>query len=365
MSDTSSPFVSLASVLPEEQAWLWRGRIPLGAITVLEGHPGQGKSLITCDWMARVTRGRSFPGDELTHEQLTLSDTLEFPVPAGVVLLEAEDDLATTVVPRLNSAGADLSRVLAWQSSRSAERPWRLPHDVPLLEQAIRDVQACLVVIDPLTAFLPAGIHGDSQVRRALQPLAELAQRTGCAVVLVRHLVKDSGRHALSKGAGSMGIIGLARSALAVEPLPEDFDPRRDVAPFPIQEPPAGSSVKQSRRFTHLLTVVKGNLGHAPPLLYRTDHERDGSLRMHWLGIHEPHQPDTSDARSVSSAVRTIQDPLRPVRADQARAAGPSRGLRWLRHGWTFLGGAAQGIGRGAICLCRTISPKRRKRRRR
>ncbi len=359
MSDSSSRFVSLASVSPEEQPWLWPDRIAMGTITLLEGDPGQGKSLIICDWTARVSRGWSFPGDELKHDPAALADTQEFPVPAGVVLLAPEDHLATTVVPRLLAAGADLSRVLALHESSTAEGSFQLPRDVPVLEQHIQQAQARLVVIDPLSAYLPSGLQSDSQVRLAMQSLAGLAQRTGVAIVLVRHFVKENCRRATSAGAGGIAIMGRARAALAVTPLPKDFDPHRDLRPLPedANGVVSGKLSSRSLQFTHCLTVVKGNLGHAPPLIYRTGKNQHGELRMQYLGIYEPHPPNDSETPAASTPVRIAQAPLQPVRS--------RRGRRWLSHGWSFLSGVAQGVGRGTVCLCRAIGSKRRRRRRR
>ncbi len=356
MSVSSSPFVSLASVSPEEQAWLWRGRIPLGAITILEGDPGRGKSLITCDWIARVTRGWSFPGDEPAVPGTALLDTIAFPVPAGAVLLQAEDHLATTVVPRLLTAGADLSRVLALASTNSTGTEWRLPRDVSRLEPAIAQVQARLVVIDPLTAYLPAGVQGDAQVRGALQPLAELAQRTGVAIVLVRHLVKEHRRRAISAGAGSMGIIGLARAALAVQPLPDDFDPQRDLQPLCLNGvsdmQPGCKLSAQSLRMAHLLTVVKGNLGYAPPLIYRTGKTSRGDLCLQWLGIHEPRPVEAARRETTNPVAVSVKKPLRMV-----------SGHRTWRQLWKIASGTSRWFGRSALRLYRALAPRRRSRR--
>lgn len=265
----ASPFVPLSQIARERVEWLWPGRIPLGAITVLEGDPGHGKSTITCDLAARVTRGMAMPHDELPQlgahgGQRTRSEdgssTLRS-TPRGVVLIQAEDHLAATVLPRLQAAGADLNRVLVLHDLNGV--PWQLPEGIPLLEEALQQCAARLVVIDPLSQFLGPNSHNDQKVRQALQPLADLAQRANVAVLLVRHLVKEQGRRAIAAGGGSIGIIGLARSALAVGPLPE---------------PLSGS------RFEHQLAVIKGNLGDAPALAYRTQQTPDGSLGIAWLG---------------------------------------------------------------------------------
>jgi putative DNA primase/helicase len=102
--------VVLADVAVERVTWLWQGRIPLGALTLMDGDPGLGKSLITLDLVARVTTGQPMP-DESPG------------LLGGAVLLSAEDDLAATIRPRLAAAGADMSRVLAVQTVRRPQNP--------------------------------------------------------------------------------------------------------------------------------------------------------------------------------------------------------------------------------------------------
>jgi hypothetical protein len=217
--------VPLALVEETALRWLWPGRIPLGTITLLDGDPGLGKSLLALDLVARVTRGAAMPdgGD-------TLAGAVEGVVDGGAVLLSAEDDLAATVRPRLDAAGADLQRVLAVQTvltydtamGQEVERGFALPGDVPLLVAAIGEVDAKLVVIDPLMAYLDGRVNSwrDQDVRAALAPLARLAERTGVAVVILRHLTKGGSTNALYRGGGSIGIIGAARSGLLVARAP-------------------------------------------------------------------------------------------------------------------------------------------------
>jgi hypothetical protein len=162
--------IRMSEVRPQPQLWLWPGRIPLGAITVLEGDPGQGKSVVSFDIAGRLTAGRPMP----------LCDAAA--APAGVVLLQGEDDLAAVVRPRLEAAGADLSRVIAFDKAGSAGRPLVLPDDLPLIEKAAAAVQARLVVIDPLPSFVQ-GLSSDQGARQALGPLTAFAERTGVAVL--------------------------------------------------------------------------------------------------------------------------------------------------------------------------------------
>lgn len=211
--------VLLSDVAVEAVEWLWYGRIPLGMITVLDGDPGLGKSTLSLDFAARVTQGRAFPDDKLRIG------------PAGVVLLSAEDDLSNTVRPRLDAAGADVSRVLALREvlDDDTRRPPVLPGDLPWVRAAIQRVAAKLVIIDPLFAFLGGNIdtNKDDQVRRGLHPFMLLASETGAAIVIVRHLNKNNtGGNPLYRGGGSIGIVGAARSGLLVARDPGDPDKR-------------------------------------------------------------------------------------------------------------------------------------------
>ena len=163
----------LSGIEPEEVSWLWPSWLALGKLALVDGDPGLGKSAMTLDLAARVSAGKAFP-DGAECE------------PAGVVLLSAEDGLADTIRPRLDAAGADTSRILALATvpdENGHDRLLSIPEDLPLIEKGIRRVGARLVVVDPLMAFLSGDTnsHRDQDVRRALAPLAGLAERTGAA----------------------------------------------------------------------------------------------------------------------------------------------------------------------------------------
>lgn len=213
----------LDQVQPESVSWLFPGRIPVGKLTLLEGDPGLGKSTLIADLTARVTRGEGLPGDP-SYE------------PADVILLTAEDGVADTVLPRSDAAGADTTRVHIFDGYEDAagnfiEFTFGDPRDqtaLRWLEAEIHKWCAKLVCIDVLVAFLDSGrdTHRDHDVRRALRPLAKLAETTGCAIIGVRHLRKSAGGNAIAAGGGSIGIAGAARSVLLVDRDPSDPDMR-------------------------------------------------------------------------------------------------------------------------------------------
>ena len=241
--------VPLSTVTPQRVRWLWAKRIPLGALTVLEGDPGQGKSSVTYDLAARITRGRPMPGGEVTRP------------PAGVVLLQAEDDLARTVRPALEAVDADVTRVIAHDRTALTSRPLVLPDDLPVVERAARETAAKLVVIDPLGSFLGERGLSTPRVRAALDQLAALAARAELAIILVRHLNKTPTPNILRQGAGNMAILGAARSVLRVVVDPGSADPHRRV-----------------------LALVKSNLARPESLAFRTRLLVRGGFGVEWLG---------------------------------------------------------------------------------
>lgn len=206
--------LKLADVEQEAISWLWRGYVPFGKLTVLEGDPGLSKSTLTLWLAARLSRGLVLPDGST-------------PDAADSLFITYEDGVADTLRPRAELAGADLERihVLAGLSANGDdERPFVIPNDVSLIRQHIEETRARLLVIDPLDAALSGASdsYKGQDMRRALAPLAIAAEETGAAVVVVRHLTKARSANAITAGAGSIGIAGAARCVLAVHRHPED-----------------------------------------------------------------------------------------------------------------------------------------------
>jgi hypothetical protein len=317
----------MAEVVPERVGWLWPGRIPAGKLTILDGDPGIGKSTISIDLAARVSTGRPMPGDTTSRPS------------AGVVLLSAEDGLADTIRPRLDAAGADATRVVALVAIIKAdgiERLPSLPGDLAPLEGAIRAHDAALVIVDVLMAYLDRAVntHRDQDVRGALAQLAAVAEHTGAAILVLRHLNKSTGGPAIYRGGGSIGIIGAARSALVVGRDPDD----------------------ETRM---VLAVSKANLAPtASSLAYRIV-DRDGVGAIEWGEPTAHSAADLLAARSEATAdERTALDDAKdilaeflakgPVSAQEARAEARSAGVanRTLDRAKAALRVVARKVGR-------------------
>jgi RecA-family ATPase len=310
--------VLLSEVETEQVSWLWRGWLALGKLSVVDGDPGLGKSATVLDIAARVSTGREFPDGNRNEIG-----------PGGVMVLSAEDALSDTIKPRLEAARANLERIasLAMLPDGSGhERLLSIPEDLHHLEAEIRRMEAKLVIVDPLMAFLSKKVdsHKDQDVRRALAPLAAVAERTGAAVQLVRHLSKGEGKNPVYRGGGSIGIIGAARmgSLVAIDPKDEE---RRVLAP------------------------VKNNLAvHPRSLIYTLEEAANGAVRVVWVGESEYSasellqsvRPDRADARREAEAflVSLLSDgPVPKAQVEEeARAANISDGT--LRRAKSSLG---------------------------
>jgi AAA domain-containing protein len=212
------PIVALSQVAPEPLRWLSPGRLAAGKVTILDGDPGLGKSTLLCEIAARISRGDPLPGGEAAR-------------PRPVVLMSAEDNPYDTIRPRIDAAGGDPRRVIAFASLPDQDSTGLLgaiPDHVYILEEIITRTKAALLIIDPLVAFLARGHNANSYqgVRRAFHSLNGLAERTGVAIVAVRHLNKSATANPLYRGLGSIGIIAAARCGLLLAPDPNDAERR-------------------------------------------------------------------------------------------------------------------------------------------
>jgi hypothetical protein len=205
--------------------WLWRGRIPQGMIALLAGRPDQGKGLVSAHIAADVSRRGG-----------------------NVIYSAVEDDNAMMTRPRLESAGANLDRILLWR--------FGVPSQMEELENRVKDAKIRLIVMDPLAAHLTNGVsqYSDS-IRKVTNPLSAMCERTGCSVIVVAHALKKvpKSAHPLSAiGGSSSGLPAASRMGFLFGVDPDDADRR-------------------------ILCCVKSNLRKQPkPLAFETDTEEIG-----------------------------------------------------------------------------------------
>ena len=186
--------------------WLWKPYLPFEKLSVLQGNPGEGKTYFAMHLAAACTNGKLLPNMERLE-------------PFNVIYQTAEDGLGDTVKPRLIEAGADLDRVLVIDDSDV-----QLTLSDERIEKAIIENNAKLVIIDPIQAYLGADVDMNraNEVRPIFMRLGQVAQRTGCAILLIGHLNKAAGMQSLQRGLGSIDIAAAVRSVMFIGKLKHD-----------------------------------------------------------------------------------------------------------------------------------------------
>lgn len=218
---SSAVFTSLADVKPETIQWLWEGRIPFGKVTLLESEPGIGKSSLTLELAARVSRGVPMPLEKTSRP------------PANVVIFSGDDGLADTIRPRLDVADADPSRIFAV--------------DREFDEDDLATIKPALIILDPLTGYICLSCERNPV--DVMRKLGHLARQTGAAILAVQSVADEKS---------------------------EDCSPEFYSTPRTILQL---TSVGHGGR---RLALSKSNLRHTPevhPLVYYIDHE-DGQARI-------------------------------------------------------------------------------------
>ena len=192
--------IRMSEVDTQTVEWLWEPYIPFGKVTIVQGNPGEGKTTFALRLAAACTTGGTLPGMK------PLS-------PFQVIYQTAEDGLGDTVKPRLMEAEADLDRVLVIDE---AKREFTLSDE--RIEKAITQNGARLIILDPIQAYMgdKADMNKANEVRPIFRRLAEVAERTGCAVILIGHLNKAAGGQSAYRGLGSIDFRAAARSVLLI-----------------------------------------------------------------------------------------------------------------------------------------------------
>jgi hypothetical protein len=297
---------ALTMIKPEPVSWLVPGQLPLGKLVLIAGAGGLGKSSITLDLAAALTRGRAAFGLEY-----------EAAPPGEVLLITCEDDYADTVVPRLLAAGADLGRihrVNGLQPEKDKPTDFSLAHYLELENELKARPGVRLVVIDPAGAYVGrTGVddHKDSALRSLLGPLSELAARCRVTIVLIKHVNKGVTAKAVDRVTGSVAYVNTVRAAFVVCPDKDD-DELKLFLPlkFNLGPKPQGLSYR-----TEPLHEDEAH-GVLTPFTHLKDDDRrrlaEQLFRIGWQG---PVEIDADEA--MAAAEKKDKEPNKVARAAQ------------------------------------------------
>jgi AAA domain-containing protein len=321
--------VTLSNVTPELVTWLWYPYIPRRKVGVLEGDPGQGKTWIALAITAAVTRGRTPYSGEACP-------------PTDVIYLSAEAGLADTLRPRLDAAGADVTRVhclTGWMMRSQDDEAPRCGGvtlgDIEILRQALADKRPGLVVIDPLQAYLGSqvDIHRANETRPILAGLATLAEQHNCAILLIRHLSKALQDRAVYRGLGSIDFAAAARSILLAGQDPQ-APSRRVLVHVKSSLAPLGLSLGfELREGQFLWTGPSDITAEAMLRPYQPEEERSAVeeaqdfLRQSVAAGEKPANEVLKEAKKAGLSERTIDRAKKGiVKARKAQVAGEPKG---------------------------------------
>jgi hypothetical protein len=309
MTRWSTPF---SRIPPREIEWVWRRHIPAGMITALGGHPSRGKSLISFHIAAEVSRR----GEH-------------------VLISNHEDRLREIARPRIAAAGADMEHVHAFSPRL---RP--LPEGFDQLHDEVTHYGAKLVILDPFTSHLSVPAGNAALVRRALEPVEELCEAAGCAVLIIPHQVKHARPNAnplMTVGGPAAGLVGFCRAvylagrnpidpdefvfvnAKPLGPVPPSLAFELDVSGIDDDEPEAGFLHFRGECAVTAQQLVEAQYreGQEEPKQSKSERAAEWLSRYLWAAS-EPCKP----SEVAADAVR--QEP--PITARQLRRAAAELG---------------------------------------
>jgi hypothetical protein len=211
---------SLEGLRPKPVRWLVPSRIPMGMIGLLAGEGGHGKSMTTLELAAALSVGRCAFG--LSYPN---------PVCGKTLLISCEDDWERTIVPRLAALGADLNKILRTPGVKMKKDERTLDFDLGRYRELEKlfdtDKEIRLVSIDPAGAYIGrSGVneHKDAELRMILDPLSQIANKSGATILLVKHLNKSANASAVQRVSGSAGYVNAVRFAYMIGPDEDDPD---------------------------------------------------------------------------------------------------------------------------------------------
>ena len=290
--------ITMAEIETEQVEWLLYPFIPYGKVTIIQGDPGEGKTTMVLQMIARLTRGEPvFPKEELENPSEGNG------TPITVLYQTAEDGLGDTIKPRLTAAGADCSRVIVIDDREKA-----LTMMDERLETAIKETAARLVVLDPIQGYLGADVDMNraNEIRPVMKRIGTLAEKYHCAIILIGHMNKCSGGKSSYRGLGSIDFQAAARSVLVVGRVKDD---------------------EQVRVACHIKTSLPPE---GTPIAFRLDKENG----FEWIGEYEISADELLSGERRGQKTRTAKEFLREILADgqktyaEVDAAAQEKGIK-------------------------------------
>lgn len=192
--------------------WLWRFWLAVGKLHLMVGEPGSGKTTLLADLLAAFSTGGLLPDGTRARKVFCLYWT-------------GEDSIRETVMARLIAARADLKNILILRGMKEqGRRRYFRPSDMPELISEIKCLRASgmdvrIIALDPL----PSGsgnTNNNDAVRNYLEPLIQLAEEEGLAIIGIRHLAKASSKKRLADRInGSVAYLAASRVVLFVSKI--------------------------------------------------------------------------------------------------------------------------------------------------
>lgn len=221
--------IKASDVTVREIEWLWYPFIPYGKVTILQGDPGDGKSLMVLKLAAMLTKGESMPFTDGEGQE-----------PINVIYQSSEDDADDTIVPRFLRSGGDPEKLLFIN-----EKEKFLSFSDERILAALEQTKARLLILDPLSAYIGEGtqLNSANAVRAQFRPLIEIAKRLRCAILVIHHQNKQIGQKAINRSTGSGDVIAASRSGLIIARTDRDHPDERILAQVKCNVGPTGNAI--------------------------------------------------------------------------------------------------------------------------
>lgn len=291
------PDVASAVLVPRSVEWLWPNYVQYGALTLVVGPTGVGKTTMLAALAAHVTGGPRLGGGKAIAGQ-------------NVLWLTIENDVVLEVREKLKAAKADVSRVFhpGYNADGRVTHRLAFPNELHSLRRHIVQRSAALVCVEPMDSFLRDGfdVNSTADVRSLLDPLHQLAQEEHIAVVFTRHFNKRREGAVLDWVSGSSAWSQCPRTVLT------------------LQEHEDG-------RGMHVLTNSKPGLVKRPPSWTYTLADMGSAPRFTLIGQQDSEAEDTPARLEAVAEKQGNAEVQAFLRAELA--AGEAKAAEVLRRG--------------------------------